>query len=94
MSTNDLIYILENRAVSNGFIIDEENAKAFQRELSDFATDLAKLVVKARQYSRQLLLKQVSFLLCLSFTSLTDCRMFLHIRMLTTLPRGPYPHPL
>ena len=47
MSTNDLIYILANRAAPNGFIIDEEKSKeVFKRELTDFATDLAKLVVR------------------------------------------------
>ena len=30
MSTNDLIHILANRAVSNGFIIDEENTKVLK----------------------------------------------------------------
>ena len=50
MSTNDSIYVLANGAVSNGFTIDEENTKdayeIFKRELTDFATDLAKLVVR------------------------------------------------
>ena len=50
MSTNDSIYVLANGAASNGFTIDEENTKdayeIFKRELTDFATDLAKLVVR------------------------------------------------
>ena len=50
MSTNDSIYVLANGAASNGFTIDEENTKdayeVFKRELTDFATDLAKLVVR------------------------------------------------
>ena len=49
MSTNGLMYILENGTASNEFIIDEENTKVFKRELTDFAMDLAKLVAKARQ---------------------------------------------
>ena len=50
-----VIYILANGAAFKGFIIDEENAKVFKRELTNFATDLVKLVAKARQNSRQLL---------------------------------------
>ena len=50
MSTNDSIYVLANGAASNGFTIDEEHTKdayeIFKRELTDFATDLAKLVVR------------------------------------------------
>ena len=47
MSTNDLIYILANGAGPNGFIIDEEKSKeVLKRELTDFATDLAKWVVR------------------------------------------------
>ena len=50
MSTNDSIYVLANGAASNGFTIDEETNKdayeVFKRELTDFATDLAKSVVK------------------------------------------------
>jgi len=50
MSTNDSIYVLANGAASNGFTIDEDNTKdayeVFKRELTDFATDLAKLVVR------------------------------------------------
>ena len=50
MSTNDSIYVLANGAVSNGFTIDEEITRdayeIFKRELTDFATDLAKLVVR------------------------------------------------
>ena len=61
MSTNGLIYILENGTSSNKFIIDEENTKVFKRRLTDFAMDLAKLVAKARQ-GWQLLLKKTSFL--------------------------------
>ena len=49
ISKNDLIYILANGAAFNGFIIDEENTKVLKRELTDFATDLTKLVAKARQ---------------------------------------------
>lgn len=47
MSINDLIYTLENGAVSNGFIIDKGNTQeVFKRESTEFATDLAKLVVR------------------------------------------------
>ena len=47
ISTNDLIYILENGAASNGFIIDKRNTKeVFKRESTDFATDPTKLVVR------------------------------------------------
>ncbi|KDR70949.1 hypothetical protein GALMADRAFT_75778 [Galerina marginata CBS 339.88] len=50
MSTNDSIYVLANGAASNGVIIDEETDKeayeVFKRELTDFAADLAKLVVR------------------------------------------------
>ena len=50
MSTNDSIYVLANGAASNGFTIDEEKTRdayeIFKRELTDFATDLAKLVVR------------------------------------------------
>ena len=58
MSTNGLMYILENGTASNEFIIDEENTKVFKRELT---MDLAKLVAKVRQ-GWQLLLKKTSFL--------------------------------
>ena len=47
MPTNDLIYILANAVAPNGFIIDEEQSKeVFKRELTDFATDLAEMVVR------------------------------------------------
>ena len=50
MSTNDSIYVLANGAVSNGFTIDEEHTRdayeIFKHELTEFATDLAKLVVR------------------------------------------------
>ena len=36
-------------ATVNDPIIDEENTKVLKRELTDFATDLTKLVAKARQ---------------------------------------------
>ena len=43
MSINDSIYVLANGAVSNGFTIDDENARdayeIFKRELTEFATD-------------------------------------------------------
>ena len=46
MSTNGLIYFLENGAVSNRSRIDKQNAQeVFKRESTDFATDLIKLVV-------------------------------------------------
>ena len=41
-----LVYILANGVASNGFMIDEENTKVFKRGLTDFAMDLAKLVIK------------------------------------------------
>ncbi|KAF8875961.1 arginine biosynthesis protein ArgJ [Gymnopilus junonius] len=50
MSTNDSIYVLANGAASNGKIIDEETDtegyEIFKKELTDFAADLAKLVVR------------------------------------------------
>ncbi|KAJ3487205.1 hypothetical protein NLJ89_g11736 [Agrocybe chaxingu] len=50
MSTNDSIYVLANGAASKGAIIDEdtdkEAYKVFKKELTDFAADLAKLVVR------------------------------------------------
>ena len=47
MSTNDLIYILENGAASNEFIVDKQNTQeVFKHESTDFATDLTKLVVE------------------------------------------------
>ena len=47
MSTNELIYILENGATSNGLIIDKQNTQeVVKREPTDFATDLIKLVVR------------------------------------------------
>ena len=85
MSTNDLIYILENGAASDGFIIDKQNTQeVFKRESTDFATHLTKLVGDGEDTTD-------SFLLYLSFTSITDGRVLLHIKMLTTLPHG-YPH--
>ena len=45
MSTNDLIYILEYGAASNGFI-KQNTQEFFKRESTDFATDLSKLVVR------------------------------------------------
>lgn len=50
MSTNDSIYVLANGAASNGVVIDEDMDKqgyeVFKKELTDFAADLAKLVVR------------------------------------------------
>lgn len=51
MSTNDSIYVLANGAASNGAaVIDEETSPdaydVFKRELTAFAADLAKLVVR------------------------------------------------
>ena len=47
MSTNELIYILENGATSNGLIIDKQSTQeVVKREPTDFATDLIKLVVR------------------------------------------------
>ena len=46
ISANGLIFILANGVASNGFMIDEENTKVFKRGLTDFAMDLAKLVIK------------------------------------------------
>ncbi|KAF9556506.1 Arginine biosynthesis bifunctional protein ArgJ beta chain [Agrocybe pediades] len=51
MSTNDSIYVLANGAASkDGLVIDEESNKdayeVFKKELTDFAADLAKLVVR------------------------------------------------
>ncbi|KAF8160017.1 hypothetical protein B0H34DRAFT_426378 [Crassisporium funariophilum] len=51
MSTNDSIYLLANGAAApKGFVIDEETNKdayeVFKTELTDFAADLAKLVVR------------------------------------------------
>ena len=45
MSTNDLIYILENGAAANGFI-QQNTQEFFKRESTDFTTDLSKLVVR------------------------------------------------
>ena len=51
MSTNDSIYVLANGAASKGgLVIDEETNKeayeVFKKELTDFAADLAQLVVR------------------------------------------------
>ncbi|KAF8185199.1 hypothetical protein BJ912DRAFT_1022946 [Pholiota molesta] len=51
MSTNDSVYVLANGAASNGAaVIDEETSPdaydVFKRELTTFAADLAKLVVR------------------------------------------------
>ena len=45
MSTNDLIYILENGAATNGFI-KQNTQEVFKRESTDFTTDLSKPVVR------------------------------------------------
>jgi len=83
MSTNDSIYVLANGAASNGLMIDEETSKdayeIFKRELTDFATDLAKLVVRDGEGATKFVTVTVKVLLC--------------TKMLTTLPHG-YPHPL
>ncbi|KAF9011943.1 arginine biosynthesis protein ArgJ [Cyathus striatus] len=50
MSTNDTIVVLANGAASSGMEIDEatdkEGYQIFRKELTDFAADLAKLVVR------------------------------------------------
>ena len=95
MLKNGLIYILENGAASNGFINDKQNTQeVFKRESTDSLRTSPNWLLemaKTQQNSWQLLLKQLPFLLYLSFTSLTDGRVLLHIKMLTTLPHG-YPH--
>ena len=64
-----LIYILENGAASNGFIIDKQNTQeVFKRESTDSATNLTKLVVRDGKDTTNL------FLFYFSFTSLTDGR--------------------
>jgi ArgJ family len=83
--TNDSIYILANGAVSNGFMIDEEYTrdayKIFKHELTDFAADLAKLVVRDGEGAT----KFVTVTYLFPLTSLTGSRVLLLTKMLTML---------
>ena len=80
MSTNDSIYVLANGAASNGFTIDEENTndayEVFKHELTDFATDLAKLVVRdgegATKFVTVTVKASLISLFYLSLTSLSE----------------------